>query len=137
MSDNELSDRHKAFCIEYLANGFNGKQAAIKAGYSEISATSTASEILTYPNVRSFLDKSVDLMLGDKKELTKKLIDKWCDITFYINPGLPEDAVYKPNEILKASELLGKYLTLFVEKKEIDLDMKTQVIFTQQDVDLL
>jgi phage terminase small subunit len=47
-----LNDRQDLFCREYIID-FNGKQAAIRAGYSEISATSTASEILTYPNIQA------------------------------------------------------------------------------------
>ena len=41
-----LNDRQQRFVNEYLANGGNGTQAAIAAGYSERSAEVTASKLL-------------------------------------------------------------------------------------------
>lgn len=45
-----LSEKKKAFCIEYVID-FNGAAAAIRAGYSKRRARITASEILTDPEV--------------------------------------------------------------------------------------
>lgn len=65
MSENsELTPKQRLFCREYVKD-FNGTQAAIRAGYSKTSATSTASEILTYPQVIEELSK-----------LTKKMEEK-------------------------------------------------------------
>lgn len=47
----ELSDRHKLFCMEYLNCGFNGAEAARRAGYAEDSAKVTASKLLTNANL--------------------------------------------------------------------------------------
>ena len=58
-----LTEKQKAFCRHYIENGGNGKQAAIKAGYTERSATSTSATILTYPNVIKEIDR-----LNAKKE---------------------------------------------------------------------
>jgi len=135
MSKKELTPKQQLFCSTYLANGFNATQAAFTAGYSEDTAMQTGYENLKKPYIREYLDNQINVMLGNKKELTKQLIDKWCAIAFYENEGLPEDAKYKPTDILKASELLGKYLTLFVDKQEIDI--KTNVIITSQDAGLL
>lgn len=49
-----LREKHKRFCQEYIKD-HNGYQAAIRAGYSPRSATSTASEILTYPKIQAYL----------------------------------------------------------------------------------
>lgn len=52
--DTGLTDKQEMFCQEYLVD-LNGTQAAIRAGYSEDSATPDASRLLTYANVQSRL----------------------------------------------------------------------------------
>ena len=54
----KLTLKHQSFVNEYLKD-FNGTQAAIRAGYSSRSARSTASELLTYPNVKAAIDERV------------------------------------------------------------------------------
>lgn len=43
----KLTPKQERFCYEYLANGFNATQAAIKAGYSERTAKVIGSQNLT------------------------------------------------------------------------------------------
>lgn len=47
--------KHERFVAEYLIDN-NGKQAAIRAGYSPKSATAQASRLLTYADVREAID---------------------------------------------------------------------------------
>lgn len=47
----KLTHKQNEFVKEYLINGNNGKQAAIKAGYKEDNAVVIASENLSKPNV--------------------------------------------------------------------------------------
>jgi phage terminase small subunit len=58
-----LKAKQEKFCLEYIKCG-NAKEAAIRAGYSQKSATPIASEILTYPKVQERL-----------KELRKSMTD--------------------------------------------------------------
>ena len=51
--------RIEKFVAEYVANGGNGKVAAIKAGYSENSAESQASRLLTKAKVSELVEKSL------------------------------------------------------------------------------
>ena len=53
----KLTAKQQAFCESYVANGFNGLQAAISAGYSESSAKEIASENLTKPNIAEYIFK--------------------------------------------------------------------------------
>jgi len=48
----ELTLRQQLFCDEYLVD-FNGKQAVIRAGYSENGAEQTAVRLLSYNNVKN------------------------------------------------------------------------------------
>ena len=120
MSEKTLTTKQQLFCSTYLANGFNATQAAITAGYSEDAARQTGADNMSKAYIRDYIKIEINKLLDNREELTKKLIDKWCDIAFYENEGLPEDAKYRPTDILKATELLGKYLTLFTEKKEVE-----------------
>lgn len=47
----DLNDRAEAFCRAYVTNGFNQRQAAISAGYSEVSAAVSANRLLKKDNV--------------------------------------------------------------------------------------
>ena len=51
-----LTDKQHRFCEEYLANGYNGTQAAISAGYSEDSARQLASDTLSKPYIQTYLE---------------------------------------------------------------------------------
>ncbi len=53
-----LTDRQARFIDEYLANGGNGAQAAISAGYSAKAARVTASRMLTNANVVSKISEA-------------------------------------------------------------------------------
>jgi phage terminase small subunit len=53
--EDQLNERQKNFCKFYIFD-WNGKKAAIKAGYSEDSAASIASENLTKPNIQAYIE---------------------------------------------------------------------------------
>ena len=120
MSDKkELTTKQLLFCNEYLSNGFNATQAGIKAGYSEDTAYSSGQRLLKVVEVRAYLDSEIDFMLSDRKELTKQIIDECKKYAFM-------DAIDMEEQQVRASdkkgylELLSKYLSLFVECKEVE-----------------
>lgn len=51
-----LTDKERAFCRYYIANGGNGTQAAISAGYAPGSAKVTASQMLKKPQIRAEIE---------------------------------------------------------------------------------
>jgi len=59
----DLTDKQKRFCEEYVID-FNGLQAAIRAGYAKNSAAGQASELLTKPNISSYV-KQLQSKLGE------------------------------------------------------------------------
>lgn len=74
-----LNPKQKRFCDEYLID-FNGTQAAIRAGYSENCAAVIASENLTKPNIKSYIDKR-NAALSEKTGLTAELVRRqWLGI---------------------------------------------------------
>ena len=55
----KLTDKQDAFCREYIVD-LNATQAAIRAGYSEKTATKIASENLTKPDIQAVISQLVD-----------------------------------------------------------------------------
>ena len=57
----KLTEKERQFIIHYLTDcKFNGRSAAIKAGYSENSAASIASENLTKPKILKAINEKLD-----------------------------------------------------------------------------
>lgn len=56
MKGDKLTDKQKAFCREYVKNGYNGTQAAIKAGYSIKGADAEAGRLLVNVRIREKID---------------------------------------------------------------------------------
>ena len=57
VTGNKLTDKQKAFCIYYVKNGWNGTQAAIKAGYSEKTAAIIANQNLIKLNIQDEINR--------------------------------------------------------------------------------
>ena len=70
----KLTPKQEMFCKEYITD-FNGKQAAIRAGYSENTASVIASENLTKPNVQIFL-KTIMKERAKKLEINQEYVLK-------------------------------------------------------------
>lgn len=70
-----LTPRHARFVAEYVANGGNGTQAAIAAGYSPTSAKFRASEMLTLPHVKAEMARLRGKVM-DKLEVTVERVLK-------------------------------------------------------------
>ena len=118
MSD-KLTDKQKLFCTEYLKNDFNATQAAVTAGYSEDTAGVIGYENLKKPYIRDFIDKEIDYILSGKKELTKQLVDEMKKYAFMSDEEM-ERLQVRASDKKGYIEMLGKYLTLFTEKKEVE-----------------
>lgn len=67
----ELNKKQQSFCIEYIKD-FNGKQAAIRAGYSKKTAEVQASQILRILKVQDFIK---DLIKPNEEEAKKEFQD--------------------------------------------------------------
>jgi phage terminase small subunit len=67
-----LNPKQSAFLTQYLID-FNGKQAAIRAGYSEHSAEAIASELLSFPKVKAALGRRM-AAAADAAEVNAELV---------------------------------------------------------------
>lgn len=76
-----LNLRQKRFCKEYVID-FNGRQAAIRAGYSSKSASVIATELLTKPNIKGYI-KDIHNQTADSLQITHEMLTKeWSKMAF-------------------------------------------------------
>ena len=132
-----LNPQQRAFADEYIINNGNAYQAAIKAGYSESYAKNATKKLLENGGISNYLklrtapilekrwqkgdevlEEIAKLAFREKRESVFKKIDNRTgevieDVTIERTP--------KDEESLKALELLGKYLKLFTDKQEVEL----------------
>lgn len=109
----ELTDRQARFCEEYLID-LNATQAAIRAGYSEKTAREQAAQNLSKLNIQ---EKIAELKAERAKrtEMTQdSVIQELAAVARAEIKGVR--AVDK----LKALELLGKHLGMFIERYEVN-----------------
>lgn len=71
--DKKLTGKQSKFRDAFLVNGFNAKQAAITAGYSEKTAANIGSENLTKPHIKKAVE-AAQKKTGDKMEITRDMI---------------------------------------------------------------
>ena len=147
VSEKKLTAQQQRFCDEYLID-LNATQAAIRAGYSEKTATAQGSRLLTNVNIKSYIDermaeKEKDLIAGQDevlKYLTAVLRGESQSTEIVVEgtgDGCSEARAIlkKPSEKdkLKAAELLGKRYSLFTDK--VNLEGKAKVVIVDDLAD--
>ena len=142
-----MNERQKKFCDEYLVD-MNGTQAAIRAGYSERTARSIATENLAKPYIKEYIDKRL-------KEMENERIATATEVMMYLTSvvrGQSESEVVvvegigegmssarrmkkapDEKEKLKAAELLGKRFGMF--KENVNLNAIPVVISGENDLE--
>ena len=80
-----MTDQMRAFAAQYVVD-FNGKAAAIRAGYSEKTAASMASRMLARPDVQDLVQKSM-ARSQEKAEINgaRVLQEAWGIVTADVN----------------------------------------------------
>jgi phosphoserine phosphatase len=68
-----LNEKQKSFCNEYVID-YNATRAAIKAGYSEKSARSMASTLLTKQNIKEYIAELTKEKSKENKSWIEQLI---------------------------------------------------------------
>lgn len=81
-----LTPRQKLFCLAYLANGCNGAQAALEAGYSQRCAKQQATENLTKASVKAYLEPLLAKRVA-KLELKAEKLDEELARCAHLDPA--------------------------------------------------
>ena len=120
-----LTPKQRRFVEEYCANGFNGTQAAITAGYSKKTAARIASQ-----NVRK-----LDIQQAIYAELDR--LSKATGVTAEdVIRGLHEEATDRSDKSKHSARVsawswLGKYFKMFTEKHEHEHTGSVEVKVTE------
>lgn len=135
-----ISDKQKAFCLEYCKD-FNATQAAIRAGYREKSARQQACKLLTKDNINRYI-KEIQSKIESEKIMDIKEIQE--RLTLIARGTASEDVVVVENtgdfssearvlqkkvsakEQVKALELLGKANAMFVDTIKSDVNVESR-----------
>jgi len=144
-SEQKLTDKQAMFCKEYMID-LNATQAAIRAGYSEHTAAAIGAENLAKPYIHEELQRLMEKR-SNKLELTAEYIlnniieignrcmqripvmvrngKEWEQKEEWDNDKKEYVGVweFKEGGALKAQELLGKHLKLFVDKERADINL--------------
>ncbi len=131
-----MTEKQKRFCDEYLKD-LNATQAAIRAGYSKKCAKQTGQRMLTYADVKEYIDKQVDGLHKESIAEADEVLRYFTSVMrgesrsqIVIATTYGSERINKPpdeKERLKAAEMLGKYHTLFTDKQKIDADLSFEV----------
>lgn len=122
---NTLTEKERIFADEYIKTT-NATQSAIKAGYSEKSASSKGSQLLRKVKVRQYI---YDVMEKRSKN-TIATADEVLEYLTRVMNGEEKDAFGLDISIAdrtKAAELLGKRHMLFTEKVKLDAEIEIDI----------
>ena len=114
-----MNQRKRAFCEAYLISG-NATDAAREAGYSPRSARSIGQRLLTFDDVREYLERRNQEISAANTAQMEEVRQFWT--------ATMRDENMKPADRLKASELLAKTYGAFLERLEVDADVKTREV---------
>lgn len=109
-----LTEKQKRFVQEYLVD-LNATQAAIRAGYSEKTANRIASENLSKLDIQKEIQQAMQQQSQRTGFTQDRVLEKLGQIAFS-----EEEDVAKVRNQLKALELLGKHLGMFMGKPADD-----------------
>ncbi len=123
-----LTPQLERFCQEYVVD-LNGTQAAIRAGYSEVSAASQAADILRRPRVAARVEVLQAQLTGRIQLNAESVIHQlMLDHKDAKTAGHHSAAV-------RATELLGKRLGLWIDRVRTEADDKTDEALADEVVD--
>lgn len=122
-----LSNREEMFCREFIVD-MNGTRAALRAGYSEASAKTTASTLLSNPNLLARVQELVRQRQVATRITAQSVLDNLqlvLDRCLQAVPVLDREGnqtgewQFDSRGATKALELMGKHLAMFTEKVEV------------------
>ena len=114
-----MNQRKRAFCEAYLISG-NATDAAREAGYSPRSARSIGQRLLTFDDMREYLERRNQEISAVNTAQMEEVRQFWT--------ATMRDGNMKPADRLKASELLAKTYGAFLERVGVDADVKMREV---------
>ncbi|PIM93076.1 terminase small subunit [Fusobacterium animalis] len=138
----KLNARQKAFCEYYVASG-NATDAAIKAGYSKRTAKSIGQRLLTFVDIKTYIDELMQKLESERIATAEEVLQ---NLTAMMKGEIQEEVVVvegegdgfssarimkkqvSAKERIKAAELLGKRHALFTDKTKIEGTLPVMIV---------
>lgn len=121
-----LTNKQKRFVEEYLID-MNATQAAIRATYSEKTAYSIGIENLKKPEIQEALQEAMQKR-SDRTQITQdRVLEELAKVGFKKAADYA-DAELKYGNKIKALELLGKHLGMFMDKQPDSQNSEVTII---------
>ena len=126
--DGSLTNKEKAFCEEYIANGYNATQAYLTA-YNCAYSTAHAQgwRMLRKPELKQYITDLQKQAFEAACINAERVALKLADIAF----ADKHDDVYNASSQLKVLDLLQKQLGL--QHQKIEADISTEINITIED----
>ena len=121
----KLTKKERIFADEYIKTT-NATQSAITAGYSEKTARSKGSQLLTKVNVRNYIDE----VMNARSKNTIATADEVLQYLSRVMNGEEKDAFgldVSVSDRTKAAELLGKRYMIFADKVKLDAEIEIDI----------
>lgn len=118
-----LSPVMKRFVEEVLKDPSDNAAAYMRANpkcSNKKSASVQASKYMKMDKIREAIEEMAQDVLGSRKVAILKNVDFWL--------GIRDNEENRVADRMKASENLGKYMQMFVEKKEISADVSVRIV---------
>lgn len=136
-----MTEKQKRFCDEYLID-CNATQAAIRAGYSTKTAKQIGQNLLTFVDLKAYIDERLKQMHSEKTADAQEVLEYLTAVMRgehkeqamqFVGDGVQKiaDIDVSARERLKAAELIGKRYGLF--KDNIDLGGAVPVVISGSD----
>lgn len=133
-----VTEKQKRFCDEYLKD-LNATQAAVRAGYSPKTAKQIGQRMLTFVDLKSYIDEQLELLHNQKtadaqevlEYLTSVMRGEHTEQTLQlVGDGVQKitDIDVSEKERMKAAEMLGKYHALWTERTQVEGVAQVQII---------
>lgn len=125
-----MTPRQRKFCDEYLISG-NATDAAIKAGYSPKTAKSIGQRLLTFVDLKQYIDTELEKLhsakIADAQEVLEYLTavmrgEHTEQVLKLAGDGIQTitDIEVSAKERIKAAELIGKRYGMFTDKVGVE-----------------
>lgn len=127
MADNveKLTAKQKAFCEEYVKNGYNATQAYLTAyGGQYHVANASGCVLLKKPHVKAYIKEIQKQQFEAACITAERVALKLADIAF----AEKGDSDYNTSSQLKALDLLQKQLGIQHQKVEADVNAETEIV---------
>ena len=124
-----MNTRQRKFCDEYLISG-NATDAAIKAGYSPKTAKSIGQRLLTFVDLKAYIEAELDKLhsakVADAQEVLEYLTavmrgQHTEQVLKLVGDGIQTiaDIDVSAKERLRAAELIGRRYALYSDKMDL------------------